>query len=108
MSRRTQVPSESLSSFAYGAVTLYGSTFQKILLPDRFVTLMCQALQPREHIAAVWATPISLATTLGIISFPEVTKMFQFTSFPLQPYGFRLQYQGIDPWWVSPFGHPRI
>ena len=108
MPRRTQVPSKSLSSFAYGAVTLYGSPFQMILLPDRFVTLMCQALQPHAHIAAVWATPISLATTLGIISFPEVTKMFQFTSFPLQPYGFRLQYQGIDPWWVSPFGHPRI
>ena len=34
--------------------------------------------------------------------------MFQFTSFPLQPYGFRLQYQGIDPWWVSPFGNLRI
>ncbi len=108
MSRRTQVPSESLSSFAYGTVTLYGSTFQKILLPDRFVTLMCRALQPREHIAAVWATPISLATTLGIISFPGVTKMFQFTPFPLQPYGFRLQYEGIDPSWVSPFGDPRI
>ena len=53
-------PKEAYSSFAYGAVTLYGFTFQKILLPDRFVTLMCQALQPREHIAAVWATPISL------------------------------------------------
>ena len=81
--RRTQVPNESLSSFAYGTVTLYGSTFQKILLPDRFVTLMCRALQPHEHIAVVWASPISLATTLGIISFPGVTKMFQFTPFPL-------------------------
>ncbi len=40
MPRRTQVPIESLSGFAYGAVTLYGSTFQKILLPDRFVTLI--------------------------------------------------------------------
>ncbi len=46
--RRTQVPNESLSSFAYGTVTLYGSTFQKILLPDRFVTLMCRALQPHK------------------------------------------------------------
>jgi hypothetical protein len=49
--RRTQVPVESLSSFAYGAVTLYGLTFQKILLPDRFVTLCginrLQVLQPR-------------------------------------------------------------
>ena len=75
--RRTQVPVESLFSFAYGTVTLYGSTFQKILLPNRFVTLCGlnrqQALQPHKHIAVVWAVPISLATTLGIISFPEVT-----------------------------------
>ena len=28
------------SAFAYGTVTLYGSTFQKILLADHFVTLM--------------------------------------------------------------------
>ena len=86
VSRRTQVPAESLSSFAYGAVTLYGLTFQKIWLPDRFVTLIKQALQPHKHIAVVWAFPISLATTLGIISFPEGTKMFQFSSFPLLPY----------------------
>ena len=56
----------------------------------------------------VWAVPLSLATTQGIVSFPEVTKMFQFTSFPLLLYVFKQQYQGIDPWWVSPFGHPRI
>ena len=37
----------------------------------------------------VWANPLSLATTQGIISFPEVTKMFQFTSFPLLPYVFK-------------------
>ena len=92
--RRTQVPNESLSSFAYGTVTLYGSTLQKILLPDRFVTLMCRALPPRTHIAAVWATPISLATTLGIISFPEGTKMFQFSSFPLLPYFIQIAVPG--------------
>ena len=37
----------------------------------------------------VWADPLSLATTQGIISFPEVTKMFQFTSFPLLIYVFK-------------------
>lgn len=92
--RRTQVLVESPSSFAYGAVTLYGSTFQKILLPDRFVTLIRQALQPHEHIAVVWAAPISLATTLGIISFPEGTKMFQFSSFPLLPYFIQIAVPG--------------
>jgi hypothetical protein len=34
--------------------------------------------------------------------------MFQFTSFPLLPYVFRQQCQGINPWQVSLFGYPRI
>ena len=37
---------------------------------------------PQQQAAAVWAVPISLATTLGIISFPLGTKMFQFPRFP--------------------------
>ena len=56
----------------------------------------------------VWAFPLSLATTQGIFSFPGVTKMFQFTPFPLLPYVFRQQYQSFTLWWVSPFGYPRI
>ena len=35
--------------FAYGPVTLYGSTFQKIRLTTRLVTLLLQALQPPPH-----------------------------------------------------------
>ena len=30
----------------------------------------------------VWAVPLSLATTQGMISFPRGTKMFQFPRFP--------------------------
>ncbi len=48
-----------------------------------------QVLQPRlrlrlaDHLAsAVWATPLSLATTQGILSFPAGTKMFQFPACP--------------------------
>ena len=48
--RRTQEHCKSLSNFAYGAVTLYGLTFQKILLSDSFLTLILQVLQPRYHI----------------------------------------------------------
>ena len=33
-------------------------------------------------VAAVWALPLSLATTQGMISFPRGTKMFQFPRFP--------------------------
>jgi hypothetical protein len=32
----------------------------------------------------VWAFPLSLATTQGILSFPAGTKMFQFPAFPPQ------------------------
>jgi hypothetical protein len=39
-------------------------------------------LQPRPLARPVWAPPLSLATTRGILSFPRVNEMFQFTRFP--------------------------
>ena len=42
----TQVPDESRSTFAYGTITLYGWLSHTILLANRFVTLICQVLQP--------------------------------------------------------------
>ena len=44
----TQVPGGSRSVFTYGTVTLYGWLSHTILLTERFVTPMCQALQPRS------------------------------------------------------------
>ena len=38
----------------------------------------------------VWAPPLSLATTQGILSFPAGTKMFQFPAFPPSDYLFPL------------------
>ena len=32
----------------------------------------------------VWALPVSLATTQGMISFPPATEMFQFADLPHQ------------------------
>src|SRR5215212_7474254 len=56
----------------------------------------------------VWAIPVSLATTQGIISFPPATEMFQFADLP--PPGLCIQpgVTGHYPSRVSPFGHPRI
>ena len=56
----------------------------------------------------VWAIPVSLATTQGMISFPPATEMFQFAGLP--PPGLCVQpgVTGHDPSRVSPFGHPRI
>src|SRR6202046_1355499 len=39
-------------NFAYGSVTLFGSSFQKIQLSTRLVTLLLQALQPPIHLDA--------------------------------------------------------
>ena len=60
------------------------------------------------HAGLVWAIPVSLATTKGMISFPPATEMFQFAGLP--PHGLYIQpwVTGHDPSRVSPFGHPRI
>jgi hypothetical protein len=56
------------SALAYGAFTLSGGPFQNLLLTSTHQTLR--------------AAPLSLATTRGIVSFPQGTKMFQFPWFP--------------------------
>jgi hypothetical protein len=45
--------------------------------------LLCAGLStPSRFRNQVWAVPLSLATTWGMLSFPGVTEMFQFTPFP--------------------------
>ena len=51
-------------------------------------TQLYKSYNPGAAWTPVWADPRSLATTNGIISFPRVTKMFQFTRFPLLDYVF--------------------
>jgi hypothetical protein len=58
--------------------------------------------------ATVWANPLSLATTRGVISFPQGTKMFQFPWFPPSRLCVHRAVPGHSPRRVSPFGHPRI
>ena len=43
----TQVPDGSQSVFAYRAITFFGRLSHTFLLTDRFVTSICQTLQPR-------------------------------------------------------------
>ena len=70
----------------YETFTLFGQPFQIVQLPmfnDLWVLTLLISL-PK-----VWAVPISLATTFGIVkllSFPPVNEMFQFTGFPLIHY----------------------
>ena len=60
------------------------------------------------HADLVWAIPVSLATTQGMISFPPATEMFQFAGLPLPGLYIQPGVTGHDPSRVSPFGHPRI
>ena len=93
--------------FAYGTVTLCGSSSQ-LDSATVFVAFSVVSLYPIRPCLMVWASPLSLATTQGIVSFPEGTEMFQFPSFPLLAYLFSQQCRGLTPRRVSPFGHPRI
>ena len=66
---------------------------------------------PRGARTTVWALPISLAATFGIIglfSFRPVTKMFQFTGFPLIELFIHSRVIRFKPYRVSPFGIPGI
>ena len=49
MARPTQVLFERQKTVAYGTVTRYGSTSQKIQLATRLVTLLMQVLQPPNY-----------------------------------------------------------
>ena len=50
---------------------------------------MIDSYNPSSETAAayraelVWAIPVSLATTQGMLSFPPATEMFQFAGLPL-------------------------
>ncbi len=66
MSWVTQVPNGPQLAFAYGAVTRYGSAFQRILLAV-FVPCLGSYYPNIAGTMLVWALPRSLATTCGII-----------------------------------------
>ena len=50
----------------------------------------------------VWATPLSLATTQGMLSFPPATEMFQFADLPLPS----LFYSARSDWALPQTGFP--
>ena len=119
--RGTQVADLEVDRYAYGAVTLYGPPFLTGSAPDRLFDSSrvrqdpdVDSYNPNPETAAaylaesVWAVPFSLATTQGIISFPPVTEMFQFTDLPLPDLCIQSGVTGHYPSRVSPFGHPRI
>ena len=120
--RGTQVVDPEAGSFSLtGLSPSLARPSRRVLLTTGFVTLqgpgrvpMFDSYNPSSettavyHADLVWAIPVSLATTKGMISFPPATEMFQFAGLP--PHGLYIQpwVTGHDPSRVSPFGHPRI
>ena len=95
--------------FAYGTVTLYGGTFQSLLLP--ILNPMSGPRNPvTTKVVSVWANPRSLAATDGIsIDF--------FSCGYLDVSVLRVRFihlwigcmmTGHNPCRVSPFGHLRV
>ena len=70
--------------------------------------VICGSVTLLISLLKVWALPISLATTLGIVnllSFPPVNEMFQFTGFPSVHYFIRVQILHLQ---CSEFPHSEI
>ena len=110
--RVLRIPGIPLPGFAYGALTLYGGPFQGTSArPARgYPGPILHIPYDSSSQGSVWPLPVSVAPTPGIamlLSFPPLTKMFQFRGFPLpqagrnQPYGSA----GRSPQEV-PFGNP--
>ena len=96
-------------SYAYGAVTRYGPSFQRVRL--RRADAVCRSYNPgRTEIRPVWAVPRSLATTSGI------TIVFSSSGYldvsvhrvSLHTPMYSAQDNRSSTCWVVPFGDPRI
>ncbi len=81
MPRATQDPNPHRARFEYGALTPSGRPFQ--CRSSTRTLCFGRSYNPTPAVAKmVWAAPLSLATTHGMLSFPPGTEMFQFPEFP--------------------------
>ena len=107
--RGTRDTPKALSDFAYGAITLFGRTFQTVPLSDR---VPCWSPTTPTGIAShrfgLFPVRSPLLGESRLISFPPGTEMFQFPGFASTHLWIQCGMTGHDPSRVSPFGHPRI
>jgi hypothetical protein len=112
-----------LRAFAYGTIALCGATFQSLRLTHSFVTsrpagrrIKSSPTTPRrQRLPPVTSSRFGLIPFRSpllresrFLSFPRVTKMFQFTRLPLPSLCVQLGVRAHYHAWVSPFGNPRI
>lgn len=109
MSRGTRDTSKVNQSFAYGAITHYGRTFQTAQLP--FINPMLRSHNPdTTEVVSVWAAPRSLATTDGI-TFVFFSCGYLDVSVPrVRPMWLCIHHTVTEHYLcrVSPFGNLRI
>ena len=109
MSRGTRGYPRVDHGFIYGAITLYGGTFQSLLLPITNPT--SGPHNPRTTVVVlVWASPRSLAATDGI-SIDFFSCRYLDVSVPcVRLICLCIQHMmtGYNPRRVSPFGHLRV
>ena len=111
------------SPYIYGAITLYGATFQWTSTSTT-VSHSVPRRQPRsngpttpqqQHLPAItllWFGLLRFRSPLLseslLFSLPVGTEMFHFPTFPPHTLCVQMRVTGHDSSWVSPFGHPRI
>ena len=105
MSRRTQDTLQRLQHFVYRTITFFSSTFQLIQLCYNFLTLNVRSYNPNLRWFGLFPFRSPLLRKSIFLSFPPVTKMFQFTGLLLHTYLFSIQYLPIT---VSEFPHSEI
>jgi hypothetical protein len=95
--RRTQESSQPLPQFRLRDSHPLWCFFPVSFCYQVLVTFTAASYNPDWSCQPVWASPLSLATTQGIISFPEGTEMFQFPSFPPHSLCVQLRVTGVRP-----------
>jgi hypothetical protein len=101
-----RIPTRSVLISHTGLSPAMASLSSAVLLSH---TPSCWSYNPvTAEAMMVWANPLSLATTHGMISFPPGTWMFQFPGFPARWLCIHHRLRWHSPAWVSPFGYRRI
>jgi hypothetical protein len=112
-----------LLPYTYGAITLYGATFQWTSTS----TVVSYSAYLRQQVLNDPTTPHTqrppaitrmrfslfrfrspLLSESLLFSLPVGTEMFHFPTFPPHALYIQARVTGHDSSWVSPFGHPRI
>ena len=110
-------------AYTYGAITLYGATFQWTSTSTEFSYCLRSRQTPLNGPTTPTAQPLPGITRnrFGLIRFrspllsesllfslPTGTEMFHFPAFPPHALYIQARVTRHDSCWVSPFGHPRI